>query len=459
MECEVRYCTTSDGVRIAYCVRGHGPALLSIPYFVESFSLLDLVSGDRELWQQLGRNRTVVQYDVRGTGLSDRGVQDLSHEALIRDVEAVAAAARLETFSVMTSVLGGPTAIAFAARHRDRLSSLVLMGTFARGAGVLPRETILAVLALTRANWDLAASTLVGMASSREGAPDQNPIEVRVVRDSADGETAARFVESAYNADVSALLPEISVPVLVAHRMSDKLVPLGLAQEMAAALPQSRFVPLNTMSYTGPKDAPAVAQLIDSFLRESEAQPDTSARVEAPPVPFRAVLFTDIVEHTRMMYRLGDERGRQVLREHERITREVLKAHGGTEVKTMGDGFMASFGSVTRAVECAIALQRAFDERNTAADPHQEEPFQVRVGLNAGEPIEEEAPDGRNDLFGATVVLAARMAAKAEGGEILVPETVRGLVSGKGFLFSDRGEFVAKGFEEPVRLFEVRWRE
>ncbi len=124
-----------------------------------------------------------------------------------------------------------------------------------------------------------------------------------------------------------------------------------------------------------------------------------------------------------MMSRLGDAKGRDVLREHEGITREVLKANGGTEVKTMGDGFMASFGSVTKAVECAIALQRAFADRD-------------------GEP---------------TVILASRIAAKADGGEILVADTVRELCSGKGFLFAERGEFVAKGFEEPVRISEVKW--
>jgi class 3 adenylate cyclase len=86
-------------------------------------------------------------------------------------------------------------------------------------------------------------------------------------------------------------------------------------------------------------------------------------------------------------------------------------------------------------------------------------PLRVRVGLNAGEPIEEEGPDGRADLFGATVILASRIAARAEGGEILVADTVRGLCSGKGFLFADRGEFVAKGFEEPARVYEVRWKE
>jgi class 3 adenylate cyclase len=203
--------------------------------------------------------------------------------------------------------------------------------------------------------------------------------------------------------------------------------------------------------------------------------------------PFRTVLFTDLVGHTEMMSRLGDERGRAVLREHEAITREVLKQHAGTEVKTMGDGFMASFGSVTKAVECAVALQRAFDARNLAdraanrgvgveqlrddapnsgeevaaaqplraPEPGQSlvEPLNVRVGLNAGEPIEE-----HGDLFGATVILASRIAAHAEGGEILVADTVRGLCSGKGFLFADRGEFTAKGFEDPVRVYEVNWR-
>jgi len=151
-----------------------------------------------------------------------------------------------------------------------------------------------------------------------------------------------------------------------------------------------------------------------------------------------------------MMHRLGDEKGRGVLREHEQVTRNTLKTYGGSEIKTMGDGFMASFTSITKGVECAVALQRAFDERNASAA----EPITIRVGLNAGEPIQE---DG--DLFGGTVILAARIAAKAEGAEILVANAVRELCSGKGFLFADRGEFVAKGFEEPVRVYEARWRE
>ena len=132
------------------------------------------------------------------------------------------------------------------------------------------------------------------------------------------------------------------------------------------------------------------------------------------------------------------------------MVREALKAHGGSEVKALGDGFMTSFSSATKALECAIAMQRAFAERNESA----EEPIKVRIGLNAGEPIAED-----EDLFGTTVNEAARITATAKGGEILVSDVVRQLVKGKDFLFSDVGERQLKGLDEPVRLYEVRWRD
>jgi class 3 adenylate cyclase len=161
----------------------------------------------------------------------------------------------------------------------------------------------------------------------------------------------------------------------------------------------------------------------------------------------QTILFTDLVEHTQMMQRLGDDAGRAVLRQHEQLTRATLARFGGTEIKATGDGFMAAFTSVASATECAIELQRAFAQRDG-------EPLQIRVGLNAGEPIEE---DG--DLFGSTVIMASRIAARANAGEILVSDTMRGLLSGKKFLLADRGDVVMKGFEDPVRLYEVRWRE
>jgi len=150
---------------------------------------------------------------------------------------------------------------------------------------------------------------------------------------------------------------------------------------------------------------------------------------------------------TALTQRLGDARAREVMRNHERITREALRAHGGAEVKAMGDGFMASFSSATRALECALAVQKAFA---SYSDENPDTPIKVRIGLNAGEPIAED-----EDLFGTAVIVAARIAAQAEGEQILASDVVRQLVAGKGFLFSDQGEIPLKGFDQPMRLYEV----
>ncbi len=187
---------------------------------------------------------------------------------------------------------------------------------------------------------------------------------------------------------------------------------------------------------------------IDEFLGEGE---EVAAGAAPTPVgTVHTLLFTDVEGSTALTQRLGDARARDLLREHERIVREALKAHGGSEVKTMGDGFMASFSSASTALECAIAMQRAFAQHNESA----EEPIKVRVGLNAGEPIAED-----DDLFGTAVNEAARITATANGGEILVSNVVRELAKGKDFLFADIGERQLKGFDESVRLFEVRWKE
>jgi class 3 adenylate cyclase len=172
------------------------------------------------------------------------------------------------------------------------------------------------------------------------------------------------------------------------------------------------------------------------------------------------ILFTDVEASTALTSRLGDAAAREVLREHERITRQALQAHGGSEIKTMGDGFMASFGSATKALECAVAIQEAFAAPEPTvgaqglAPLHSAGGIRVRLGLNAGEPIAE-----GDDLLGTAVIVEARIAAKAEGGEILVSDVVRQLVAGKGFLFNDRGDHALKGFEDPVRVFEVRWQD
>ena len=199
-------------------------------------------------------------------------------------------------------------------------------------------------------------------------------------------------------------------------------------------------------------DTDAVIGAIDEFLGEGQ-EPAVGAKTLAAEA-IHTILCTDVEGSTALTQRLGDAKARELLREHERMVRDALKAHGGSEVKTMGDGFMASFSSATKALECAIAMQRAFAAWNQGVGAQGLAPLHVRIGLNAGEPIAED-----EDLFGTAVNLAARICAHAEAAQILAPIVVRELAAGKQFLFADLGETELRGFEDPVRLYEVRWQQ
>ena len=157
---------------------------------------------------------------------------------------------------------------------------------------------------------------------------------------------------------------------------------------------------------------------------------------------------------TALTQRLGDAQAQELVRAHNAIVRDALQSHGGSEIKHTGDGIMASFPSASGALECAIAIQRAFEADSRDPRPSTLSPIRVRIGLNAGEPVVEE-----EDLFGTAVQLARRICDHGEAEQILASNVVRELASGKGFLFADIGDVIPKGFEEPVRLYEVRWRE
>ncbi len=158
-------------------------------------------------------------------------------------------------------------------------------------------------------------------------------------------------------------------------------------------------------------------------------------------------LSTDVEGSTALTQRLGDAGAQELLRTHNSIVRDALKAHNGAEIKHTGDGIMASFPSAVGALQCATAIQTAFAERNEST----EEPVRVRIGLHTGETIKE-----ADDFYGKNVILAARICATAEPGTILASNVVRELSAGKGFLFSAQGDVVLRGFEDPVRLYEVR---
>jgi class 3 adenylate cyclase len=162
----------------------------------------------------------------------------------------------------------------------------------------------------------------------------------------------------------------------------------------------------------------------------------------------RTILFTDIESSTALNRRLGDEEALVVRREHDRIVREGLERSGGQQVKSLGDGILACFSSVTKALECAIDIQRGV----AAYADEAEHPIRVRIGMAAGEPV----ADG-DDLFGLAVNLASRVCDVCEPGCIFVTSSVRDLAAGKGFEWDDAGEHSFKGFDEPVRVYRVRW--
>ncbi|MEE8551311.1 MAG: adenylate/guanylate cyclase domain-containing protein, partial [Gemmatimonadota bacterium] len=444
MEPKIRYAKSADDVSIAYWAIGEGRPLVYMPpmpwcHIEREWAIPEW----RQRYERLAAGRRLVRYDARGFGLSDPSPTDVTPAAHAGDLEAVLDALAIDECDLFAPGDAGFAAIEFCAQAAERVGRLVFWASYANRDRLLSDPQIKSMHALWDEDWlqytEMAISTILGW---KHG--DRAGQLAEFYRAAAKQGSVRNVIGALYGVDLTPLLPSVHVPTLVVA-LEDCWVDLkDEARRLAAGLPNAelRTVRGETIYFDFYDDEDAVVTVVNEFLggpplTQTPADDDTLPTARGG---LRTVLFTDLVGHTEMMSRLGDERGRDVLREHERITREVLAAHGGTEVKTMGDGFMVSFGSVTKAVECAVALQRAFAE-------HEGEALSVRVGLNAGEPIEE---DG--DLFGATVILASRIAAKAEGGEILVADTVRGLCSGKGFLFTDRDEFVAKGFKEAVRV-------
>ena len=192
--------------------------------------------------------------------------------------------------------------------------------------------------------------------------------------------------------------------------------------------------------------------VVDAFLGRIKDPPATSPeKSEGTRVDpgFRAIMFTDLKDSTRMTTLYGDAKALHLLHVHNALTRNSLNAHRGREIKHTGDGIMASFASVPDAVECAIAIQKAFAAYN---QEHAEAPLYLRIGMSAGEPIEE-----HGDLFGKAVQLAARLCAHAEPSRILIDQVVLDQWSGKQLPFADLGEVTPKGFAYAVRVYEVQW--
>ena len=180
----------------------------------------------------------------------------------------------------------------------------------------------------------------------------------------------------------------------------------------------------------------------ESLTPSSEASVDSA---------FRVIMFTDMKDSTAITTRLGDSRALELFRTHNSISRDALKEHNGREIQHTGDGFMVAFTSASHAVACAIAIQRSFASHNKS---HPDTKINVRIGICAGEPVEED-----QRLFGSTVQLTSRICDKAEPDQILVAPVIKDLCLGKQLFFTDCGESELKGFDQPLRMYEVQWQE
>ena len=202
MEREVRYCTTEDGVRIAYWMEGEGPTFVWCPTFVESYSLVHLAPTVDRVWKDFNCGRRVIRFDHRGSGLSDRDVGEISLDRGLSDLETVVDAAGLTTFSLGASLSSGPYCIAYAARHPERLQKLVLFNTYSRPQDAYSREVLLALANLSRGNWDAATRLVVNLGAQRP--PEQFELEISAwFKQSAEGEVAARLIETNIDVDVT----------------------------------------------------------------------------------------------------------------------------------------------------------------------------------------------------------------------------------------------------------------
>jgi class 3 adenylate cyclase/pimeloyl-ACP methyl ester carboxylesterase len=444
MEPRVQYGQTKDGVNIAFWTLGEGPPLVQMPSAPISPSQRAWQTPEGRRWYEgLANGRMLIRYDNRGCGDSQRDAIDYSLEANILDMQAVIDKLKLDRFVLFGYLGSAPSAIAYTARHPERVSRLILWCGAARGTAMGSTRGD-AMDALRDTDWEFFTET-VALSWFGWSAAEQARRYAAALRENTSAEAMRETVQEARKVDVSSLLPQVSAPTLVMHRRDVRLPPLDNSRELAAHIPNARLVVLEGdagIPYVG--DFGPVLEAIDAFLAE-DAQPELLT--QAAPGGLVTILFTDMESSTALTQSLGDAGAQELVRAHNDIVRDALKPHSGSEIKHTGDGIMASFPTASGAIDCAIAIQRAVEAGSS-------DKLAVRIGLNAGEPVMEE-----KDLFGTAVQLARRICDKADAGEIFAANVVRELAAGKGFLFSDRGDTALRGFEDPVRLWQVRWRE
>ena len=440
MQPETRYAESGD-LRIAWQAVGEGPLdLVVVPGFVSNVDFQWIDPDWARGLRRLASFSRLILFDKRGTGLSDPTPTVPTLEERMDDVRAVMDAAGSERAALFGYSEGGPMSALFAATYPERVQSLVLLGTFTRMAtepGSCPwwekNRATFEIISETVEHW--GEGRILGL-----GAPStsQNQLARRLAgvfeRASASPAMARALITGCLSIDVTDILPAIRVPTLVISRTGDRLVPVENSRDTAERIPGARFVELpgdDHFWWVG--DTDRLVDEVEGFLTGSR-HAHTGERVLA------TVLFTDIVASTERAAAVGDRAWREVLDRHDSLLRREVAEARGRVLKSMGDGYLATFDGPARAIECARAI----------VDGSRDLGLDVRAGVHTGE-----CDALGDDVGGMAVNIGARVGAAAGPGEVLVSSTVKDLVVGSGLHFTDRGERALKGVPGEWRLFAV----
>jgi class 3 adenylate cyclase/pimeloyl-ACP methyl ester carboxylesterase len=439
-------------VAIAYGVVGDGPVdLVYIQGFVSHVELMWECPQVVSFFERIAEWARLITIDRRGTGMSDRlSPEDLPPlEDAAQDVLTVMESVGSERASILGHHEGGQLGAMLAAAHPERVRTLSLVETAVSWRDMARR--------VEPVDWDEAAvrdevlswrhkfGTRAGeqelydvLAPSHPGDRQLYRFLSRLMRFSASPNSAVAFIRLLYETDISGVLSSITTPTQVLHRVDDRLLPLKFGRELAAAIPAAQLVELpggDWWPFLG--DTEPLLTALERFVLGAPLPRRTTLRSLA------TVLFTDIVDSTARSARLGDDQWGRLRHQHDQLIRDALADAGGSEIKTMGDGFLATFEGPARGVDCALRIVRGVRRLG----------IEVRAGLHTGEVVFEQG-----DVTGIAVSIAARVAALAGPSEVLVSQTVKDLVAGSGLEFTDAGERDLKGVPDSWRIYRATER-
>jgi class 3 adenylate cyclase len=432
----------NDGTALAYQVVGasSGADLLFAPGSVTHLELLWQEPRVSRFLKRLAGFSRLILMDPRGLGLSDRLTDVPSLDERVADIVAVLEAAESERAALFGNADTGPPAIAMAVSHPERVTSLILCGTYAkaRWSDDYPMgwtdEEWSDFQRWVRDDWGKEGDSLRNVAPSRVDDDEFRRWWASLMRLGASPRAVLLLGEMTMAVDVRDLLPRLTVPTLVMHREGDRVNDIALGRYLAERIPRARWVELPGEDFAlWAGDLSALADEIEEFLTGHRSG------LEATKV-VTTVMFTDIVASTELARNLGDSGWADFVEKHDALVRAELRRFGGQEVDTAGDGFLASFTSPTAAIRCGRAVSEAAAHAG----------IQIRIGLHTGE----------CDIIGGkprgiAVHIGARVAAKALADQVLVSQTVRDLVAGSGLMFEDAGEHELKGVPDRWHLYRV----